>query len=246
MIFSFFTKKKAPAKLPFLTDIHCHIVPGVDDGSPDAETSVRLLSHMHDWGIERVFASPHSTQDTFENTPQSLAAPFAELKSAVEAASLPVQLAHHAEYRLDEFFIEQFRADNLLTLPGNHLLIENSFSQEPWNLTQLVFDINLKGYVPILAHPERYLYYSRHHRERYEELSTTNGLLFQINLLSLTGGYGKTARETALYLLRRGMVQFIGTDIHSMRHVEMIETYMASRTFKKDFKLLENLRNDSL
>lgn len=245
MFFDFFTRSKAIQKLPIHTDIHCHVVPDVDDGSPDAETSVELIGHMHDWGIDRIFASPHSTEDTFENTPQTLAAPFAELKQAIENARINVELHHHAEYRLDEFFLRQLDADNLVSLPNNFLLVENSFNQEPWNLRNLLFDLRVKGYQPILAHPERYYYYSVHHRDRYHQLSD-EGLLFQINLLSLAGHYGKHERETALYLLKNGLVQYLGTDLHRMSHVESIEHYLKSHTYQKDLKYLENLRNDSL
>jgi len=245
MPFNFFTRKKQPQKLPFTTDIHCHVVPGVDDGSPDIPTSLELIGNMYDWGIQRIFASPHSTQDTFENTPQSLAEPFAKLKNALEGSGMDIKLLHHAEYRLDEFFIRQMEANNLMSLPGNHLLVENSFSQEPWNIRNLLFDLRVKGYTPILAHPERYQYYSRHHRNRYDELSQ-DGLLFQINLLSLAGHYGKLEREIAIYLLKQGMVQFIGTDIHRQSHIDSIRAYLTSGLYKKDIKLFGNILNDSL
>lgn len=245
MLFDFFIRKKAPAKLPFHTDIHCHIVPGVDDGSPDAETSVKLLEHMHDWGIDRVFASPHSTQDTFENTPAALAGPFRELTEAVEKAKLPVELHMHTENRIDDFFLQQLEKNDLLVLPKNFILLENSFSVEPWDLNRLIFDVGVKGLVPILAHPERYRYYNGHHRDRYFELADS-GLMFQINLLSLAGHYGKRERETALFLLKNRLVQFIGTDLHRASHVESIERYLHSHAFKSDLKLLDNLQNDTL
>lgn len=244
-IFSIFSSKKAPAKLPFVTDIHCHLVPGVDDGSPDVDKSVELVERMNRWGISRIFLSPHVTQDTFENTPDTLAAPFAELKQKVEEAGVPVQLHMHAEYRVDEFFLDQLAKGNLRPMPGNHLLVENSFAQEPWGLDQLLFDLRLKGFVPVMAHPERYLYYANFNRERYRRLHDT-GLLFQINLLSLAGAYGKTEKQTAEWLLEQGMVSFVGTDLHRRGHADAIDAYLCSRDFTRHAKHFTSLLNDTL
>ncbi|MCM1310530.1 MAG: hypothetical protein NC301_05825 [Bacteroides sp.] len=225
--------------------MHCHIIPGVDDGSPDVETSLTLLVHMSRWGLKRIFASPHSTQDRYENTPQSLAKPFAELKDAIQAKQMSIELHHHMEYRIDDFFLRQFDNDNIVTLPENFLLIENSFSHEPWGMNNVVYDLINHGYNPILAHPERYAFYALHHRDRYKDLHNM-GVYFQVNLLSLAGHYGKMERETAVYLLKQGMVQFIGTDLHRMSHVETITRYLSSRQYQRDLKLFDNLRNDTL
>lgn len=245
MLFDFFFKSREPKQLPFSTDMHCHIIPGVDDGSPDVETSLTLLNHMAGWGLERIFASPHSTQDRFENTPQSLAEPFAELKAAISAENLPIELHHHMEYRIDEFFIQQLEADNIVTLPGNFLLIENAFAYEPWGLDNIIYNLTNKGYRPILAHPERYSYYAINHYDRYESLHQL-GVYFQVNLLSLAGHYGKIEHDAAEFLLKKRWAQFVGTDLHRMSHVETISNYLGSRRFKRDLPLFENLRNDTL
>ncbi len=245
MLFDFFFKSKDAQQLPYSTDMHCHIIPGVDDGSPDTDTSMTLLKHMSEWGLKRIFASPHSTQDRFENTPQTISGPYGELKSAISAAGMPVELHHHMEYRIDEFFLQQLDANNIVTLPGNFLLIENAFSQEPWGLNNLVYNLISRGYSPILAHPERYAYYALNHRERYKSLNSL-GLYFQVNLLSLAGHYGKMEREAAVYLLKKGWAQFVGTDLHRMSHVETINRYLSSRQFKHDKKLFAKLHNDTL
>lgn len=245
MLFDFFFKPRTPQKLPFSTDIHSHVIPGIDDGSPDVDTSLFLLERMAGWGLTRIFASPHSTQDRFENTPQTIAAPFARLCEASKAKGLGLELHHHMEYRIDEFFIRQFENNNLVTLPGNFLLIENAYSNEPWGLDSVIYELTDRGFTPVLAHPERYQYYSRNHRTRYSELHD-KGLYFQVNLLSLAGYYGKLERETALYLLRNGMVQFVGTDIHRAAHIDCIDRYLRSRQFMKDCNLLGRLHNDSL
>lgn len=245
MLFDFFIKPKELQKLPISTDMHCHIVPGVDDGSPDLDTSLRLLERMNEWGYNRIFASPHSTQDVFENTPQTLSEPFASLKNAAKAKGLCVELHHHMEYRMDEFFMEQLDADNVVTLPGKYILVENSFAIEPWGMESISYDLQNRGLKPILAHPERYSYYSQRNRKRYDELRAM-GLYFQINLLSLAGHYGKLERETAIYLLENKMVQFLGTDIHRDSHITSIDRYLRSKQYARDLKLLDCLYNDTL
>jgi len=245
MLFDIFIKPKELQPLPYSTDMHCHIVPGVDDGAPDTATSLSLLGHMAEWGLTRIYASPHSTQDVYENTPQSLAVPFGELESAAKAAGLPQELHHHMEYRIDEFFLRQFDAQNLITLPGKFILIENSFSHEPWGMNNVIYELTNRGYNPILAHPERYSYYAQHHRDRYKDLHDL-GTYFQVNLLSLAGHYGKMEREAAVYLLKTKMAQFVGTDLHRMSHVETITRYLRSNRYKHDLPLFENLRNDTL
>lgn len=241
MWLDFFFKQRPQQKLPLQTDIHCHLVPGVDDGSPDLQTSIQLLGHMADWGFERIFVSPHSTQDKFENTPESLAGPFESLRQV--AAPMNIGLDYHLEYRIDEFFLDQLEQGNIRTLPNNYILIENAFSHEPWGLDSIVYDLLNKGYKPILAHPERYKYYSKHHKHRYNELHDL-GLYFQINLLSLAGYYGSLERQTALYLLENKWVQFLGTDLHRLNYVPSIDQYLRSRQYLRDLPLINNLHND--
>lgn len=223
----FRSKPKQPAELCFKTDIHCHVVPGVDDGSPDAETSADLIERMQKWGIERIFASPHVTQYTFENSPATIEPAMQELKAELSRRGNTIFLDHGAEYRIDDLFNSIFSSgQKLMHLPDKYLLIENSFMQEPWNLDELVFDLQVKGYRPILAHPERYMYYNSR-KSRYKELHD-KGLMFQINLLSLAGAYGKSETKLAEHIIKEGMADFIGTDLHRMSHADCIDQYLTT------------------
>lgn len=227
-MFNFFrSKPKEPAQLCFKTDIHCHVVPGVDDGSPDAGTSVDLIERMQRWGIERIFASPHVTQYTFENSPATIEPAMEELRAELKRRGNNIFIDHGAEYRIDDLFNNILTSgQTLMHLPDKYLLIENSFMQESWHLDELVFDLLVKGYRPILAHPERYLYYANK-KKRYEELHNA-GLLFQINLLSLAGAYGKSETKLAEYLIKQGFVDFIGTDLHKASHADRIDEYLTT------------------
>ncbi|MCH5245618.1 MAG: hypothetical protein J1E84_04065 [Muribaculaceae bacterium] len=246
-MFNFFKRKQTePGTLPFKVDIHCHILPGVDDGSPDVETSVSLVESLQRMGLTKIIASPHVTQVTFENTPETLDNALGQLQEALKQSNTGIEVDRSAEYRIDDYFQEQLKAGNCKTLPGGYILIENSFIQEPWNLEKLVFDLKIKGYKPILAHPERYMYYHANKLARYKQLHDTE-TLFQVNMLSIAGGYGKAEKEVALKLLEKGYIDFIGTDLHNAQHVEILEQFLSSREYARLKPLLEKAaKNDDL
>lgn len=228
-IFDFFSKKPDPQPLWFHTDIHCHVLPDIDDGSPDVETSLQLIDRMHGWGIDRIFASPHVTDVTFPNTVAEIADARDELQRELKAAGSTVKLDNSAEYRIDDLFRKHLEDGDLLTLPGNLILIENAFIQEPWNLDQLIFDLQVRGFRPILVHPERYSYYYGR-KSRYKALHDA-GAMFQINLLSLAGGYGREEKQFAEYLIEKDLVDYIGTDLHKHSHADTIDRYRATKDF---------------
>lgn len=242
-MFNFFKKKQEPIQLCFNTDIHCHIVPGIDDGSPDVNTSIELIERMQSWGITRIIATPHVTQASFENTPENMAQALNSLKEGLQARGNNIDISHSAEYRIDELFMKHLNANMIVPMPSNYILVENSFIQEPWNLDQLLFDLKIKGYKPILAHPERYMYYYAK-KDRYNTIHNT-GTKLQINLLSLAGHYGKDEKRIAMELIEKGLVDFIGTDLHNHRHADAIEAFLSSKEYRKIKDRLP-LLNDSI
>lgn len=233
-----FLKKSEPLRLPFKTDIHCHIIPGVDDGSPDVDTSVELVKRMNSWGIERIIATPHITEATFENTPEILDPALEELQEALKARGVDVAVSRASENRIDDFFREQLAAGQITPYPNNYILVENSFIQEPWDLDQFLFDLKIKGYRPILAHPERFHYYFDEHPERYDALHRA-GNLFQVNVLSLAGGYSRQEKRVAEKLIEKGYVDFLGTDLHNSRHADIIDAYLTTKDASRHFAALE-------
>lgn len=243
-LFSFLSSKSQPVRLPFKTDIHCHVLPGVDDGSPDIATSVALVERQRSWGIESVIATPHITESTFPNTPDILDPALDELKTALADKGIDISLSRASENRIDDFFRDQLAKGLISAHPDNYLLVENSFIQEPWQLDQFLFDLKIKGYKPILAHPERYHYYFDEHPERYDSLHRS-GTLFQINVLSLAGAYSKTEKRTAEKLIEKGYVDFLGTDLHNFRHADAIDAYLCTKDARRHFAALEGrLLND--
>ena len=243
-MFNFFkSKPKEPARLCFSTDIHCHIVPGIDDGAKDPSSAADLVERMQRWGIERIIASPHVTQDTFENTAATLDPALDKLRDELRKRGNGIEVTHSAEYRIDGLLSQRLEDNDLMPYPNDYLLIENSFLQEPWNIDQLAFDLQVRGLRPILAHPERYLYY--HHRlERYRQLHEA-GLMLQINLLSLAGAYGSAEQKIARHLIKEGLVDFIGTDLHNTRHSDAIDAYLQTSAAHDDMDALDGVvQND--
>lgn len=244
-MFNFFRKK--PTERPelfFHTDIHCHLVPGIDDGQREAEGGADLVAHEKSWGINRIITTPHVTQDTFENTPETIGTAFDRLQEAVKKNGTDIELLHSAEYRLDGFFNSQLEKGNVTPMPNNYLLVENSFVQEAWNLDKMLFDLKMRGFKPILAHPERYSYYFAK-KDRYRQLHEA-GTLFQVNLLSLAGYYGKEVKQIAEYLIDNDMVDFVGSDMHHHKHCQAIEDYLLTKDYRNHAaKLAGRVFNDT-
>lgn len=242
-MFDFFHRKKEDVKLFYSTDVHSHILPGVDHGSQDVEQSLAMLQAELDMGISRVMCTSHVTAETFENTIESLTAAGKVLQEAIDKEQMPVEIHPSAEYRLDEYWNREYAAGHVLPMPGNYLLIENSFIQELIEIDDMMFDLQVKGYKPILAHPERYPYYYRRH-ERYQKLHSS-GVKFQVNLLSLAGYFGSGAREAAMWLVNNNLVDMLGSDMHNLDHARVIKDYLNSKDWRKvGAKLEPHIIND--
>lgn len=231
-MFNIFSKKsKQESKLFYCTDVHSHILPGVDHGSQSVDESLDMLKAQLDMGVNRVMCTSHVTAETFENTPESLTAAYNELKQAIEREDLPVEIYVSAEYRIDEYWTKEYEAGHLLPMPGNHILLENSFQQELIGIDDMMFDLQVKGYRPILAHPERYHYYHER-RDRYKTLHSAS-VKFQVNLLSLAGYFGRGTRERALWLIDNNLCDMLGSDMHNMEHARIIMDYLTSKEWRK-------------
>lgn len=244
MLFNFLkSKSNSVHKLFYHTDIHAHIMPGVDHGAADVDEALELIGAQQRWGIDQIILTSHVTETTFENNPETLASGFETLSAAMKESGNPVKIAYSAEYRIDPLFMEQLGKGQIIPMPDNYLLVENSYIQEPIGLDTLLFDLKVKGYQVIMAHPERFPYYHES-MSRYEALHGA-GNLFQVNLLSLAGYFGKAAKKIAETLAKNGMVDFLGSDIHHMQHVDAIDQYLHSSDYRKMLPYLEKtVKND--
>lgn len=196
------------------TDWHCHILPGVDDGVQTLDESLQILAEYERLGVKEVWLTPHIMED-FPNTTQELKERFADFKSAYRG---PIELNLASENMLDRQFEARLDADDLLPIgnEGSHLLVETSYFNPPMGLYSLLERIKSKGYHPVLAHPERYLYMSM---EDYRKLKSMN-VFFQLNLFSLLGHYGAAVQKTAKKLEKLGFYDFTGTDLHRLQTLQ--------------------------
>lgn len=213
-------------------DIHSHLLPGLDDGSPDVETSISLLKALYSAGIKKFICTPHIIGDMYRNTPVTINAALEKLKKAVKEEGMDIQLSAAAEYMLDDYFLELIRkGEPLLTLEGNYILTELPYYSAPINFKEISFEILTNKYQPLMAHPERYHYYHKDYAA-YARLKEM-GFLLQVNLLSLTGYYGKEVAKAARYIVKNNLASFVGSDLHHTNH-------LAALTDKKSIKIFEN------
>jgi protein-tyrosine phosphatase len=222
-MFSIFKKKySGPVDFSGLRcDMHSHLLPGIDDGAQDPQTSVKLINGMKDLGYQELITTPHILSDLYQNDRQTIGAAWNCLQPVMQEQNLNIPLRFAGEYFLDDYFDQLLQSKTpLLCIHQNKVLVEFSFINAPFNAKEKLFQLQIEGYQPVLAHPERYLYLSN---KAYDELKDA-GCLFQVNILSLTGYYGKPPLELAQYLIRKDYVDLLGTDLHHERHLEALRS----------------------
>lgn len=202
-------------------DMHSHLIYGIDDGAPDLDTSLMLIKGMAEAGYKKLITTPHIMWDMYQNTREDILQRFEILKEKVKKESIEVELEVAAEYFLDDHVKGLLEKNEpLLTVKENLVLVEFSMATEPIDLKEILFEMQMQGYQPIIAHPERYIYHERN-KSFFEELKSSN-LLFQLNILSLTGFYGKSAKAMATNFLKNDFYELAGTDLHNQRHWEAL------------------------
>ncbi|MCG7856200.1 histidinol phosphatase [Flavihumibacter sediminis] len=208
-----------------MVDMHSHLLPGIDDGSTDVENSIQLVDGLISLGFQKLITTPHILWDLYQNTHQSISEAKGRLPN-----SLPIFMA--AEYMIDDYFSSLLqKKEPLLTLKGNLVLVEFSFVSLPFDWKQVFFDLQVNGYQPVLAHPERYTYLAAQPAIFHE--ITDMGVLLQVNLNSLTGYYGKPSLHLAQFLSKHKLISFLGTDLHHHRHLDAL---------RQSKQLMENIQ----
>jgi len=218
-MFSIFKQKK-----PFLkdlttdfTDIHSHILFGIDDGAKTIEESEFLMKSLKELGFKNVITTPHTLKDVWNNTSETITSKYHQVKELLPELSEKLNLRVASEYLMDDSFARLFESEKLLTLKDNYVLVEMSYLNAPLQLYDIIFDLQVAGYKPVLAHPERYLFYHKNFDE-YKKLKNA-GCFFQINLLSTVGYYGESVAKVTDRLLSDAVVDFAGSDVHHLQHL---------------------------
>ncbi len=218
-MFSIFKQKPILKNLipnPFI-DIHSHLLPGIDDGSKNIEETVSLISQMKEIGFTNIITTPHIITSVWENTETSIFNKYTETANLIEETIDKTNFNVAAEYMIDSHFLKRLSTEKLLTLKDDYVLIEMSYLSPPIQLFDIIFEIQLAGYKPVLAHPERYLFYHNNFKE-YEKIKNS-GCYFQLNLLSTVNYYGEIITKVTDKLLSNEMYDFVGTDIHHQNHM---------------------------
>ena len=226
-----------------ITDVHSHLVPGVDDGAPDMTSALALISRLHHLGFERLVTTPHIMSDLYPNTPDILQPRFHELKREVAKRFPSLTLTLAAEYFLDTSFIELLEnPDKLLTFPcvdpingDKHemLLFEFAFHEAPNDelLTEAIFKMQTSGITPVVAHCARYPYWHMD-RTKLESLHS-KGVILTVNAATLVGNYGELAKETANHAVDQGWIRMVCSDTHAPHHIVAVKELETSEILAK-------------
>ena len=238
-------KKTTPNPLPDFaalgTDLHSHLLPGIDDGAPDIETTKTLIKALANLGFKRLITTPHVMSDFYPNTRDVILKKRDEVLQVIENENIVLdEFDAAAEYFIDETFVALMKKEPLLTLQGNHVLVEMSFHRPYPALHSVLFDLQMKGYYPILAHPERYPYFKS--LEDYQQLKEM-GCKLQVNILSLAAYYGRPIQAAAKKIVEHKLIDFLATDLHHARHAENLQQALSHESVAKAIKLVPQPSN---
>jgi tyrosine-protein phosphatase YwqE len=238
----FFSKKKPILKdlIPDNhIDIHSHLLPGIDDGARTIEETLSMTRALQSFGVTQFITTPHIIQHVWDNTHAQIQTKRDNTVLEFEKNKIQVPFKAAAEYLMDDQFVKLFESHNLLTLKDNYVLVEMSYINAPIQLYSILFDLQIAGYIPVLAHPERYLFYHKNPNE-FKKLKKA-GCKFQLNMLAVTGYYGKEVTVIAEDLLKKGMYDFVGSDVHHKNH---IAAFSEKIKIKDDAPLKEIIANN--
>jgi len=203
------------------TDMHSHLIPGIDDGAPDMDTAVQLIKGLAELGYKKLITTPHVMWDMYKNTTPGIRSGYEMLQQRIKEENIDITIGVAAEYFLDNY-VKNLLANKepLLTIKDNLVLVEFSMASEPIDLKEILFEMQLQGYQPVIAHPERYSYHERN--SEFFSVMKNSGYWFQLNILSLAGLYGKSARTLAHNFIKNNYYELAGTDLHNPLHLRAL------------------------
>jgi tyrosine-protein phosphatase YwqE len=204
------------------TDLHSHLIPGIDDGSKSVDDSIEMLNRFSQLGFKKVITTPHVMSDFYKNTPEIILDGLEIVREAIKENNIPIEIEAAAEYYLDFHLDELTEKKNILTFGDNHVLFELSFTAEPTRIKETIFNFITEGYKPILAHVERYPFYFNEWKT-IEDL-VDRGTLLQLNLNSLSGQYGPQVKKMGEQLIDKDMINVVGSDCHHIGHLNLLES----------------------
>ena len=245
-MFDWFRKKDIKVKLtPLSVDVHSHLLVGIDDGVQHLEDAALIISHFKQAGYSKLITTPHVMSDAYRNTTEGILNKLDELRAYLKEKQIAMEMDAAAEYYLDQYTFDMVaNNERMLTFGGDkrYLLFETNFLSEPMNLREFIFIATSKGFTPVLAHPERYLYLQTDWKKMQDIYD--RGVLFQLNISSITGYYSKGVQITAQKMIDHGWVQFLGSDCHHHQHALLATSAVKMKYYQKALSL--PLLNNSL
>ena len=240
MIFNLFKSKPNLKDLipQGFVDIHSHILPGIDDGAKNIEESLTLISKMKKMGFTKIFGTPHVYPGVYNNDNDDIKKSYKSLKRCLKNDEIDVKYA--SEYMLDGTLLRKIDNKSLLTINNNYVLIELGFISPPLNLDEIIFRLILNGYIPVIAHPERYLYFNNNFNKFYN--LKKNGCKFQLNILSLTGYYGNIVLKMSKKLIDDKIIDYVASDIHNNEHILEFEKKIKINNIEEIEKIIEKTK----
>ena len=199
------------------TDIHSHLIPGIDDGAPDMDTAITIIQKLSSLGLKKLVTTPHVMSDFYQNNSQNILEGLEKLKNNLIKKNISIEIEAAAEYYIDYEFEQKIGKEKFLTFGAKYLLVELSFISPVPNFREIIFKLQLEGYKVVLAHPERYNYYGL---RDYKEI-TSRGVFLQVNLLSLIGYYSEKVKSKTSDLISKNLISFVGTDCHNISQAEL-------------------------
>ncbi|MEK8180245.1 CpsB/CapC family capsule biosynthesis tyrosine phosphatase [Flavobacterium buctense] len=219
-------------------DIHSHLLPGIDDGATSLENSLALIHQMSEMGFKNIITTPHIISNVWNNSESSILKKQLEVSNYLQEKNEITSFKAAAEYMMDDSFLKRIGTEKLLTLKDNYVLVEMSYLSPPIQLYDIIFEIQLAGYKPILAHPERYLFYHLNFKEYYKLKNA--GCLFQLNLIATVDYYGKNVRLITDKLLSNDYYDFVGSDIHHQNHINAFKNKVKVKSLLQLEKAIHN------
>jgi len=234
--------KSKPSLKDLLTDdyidIHSHLLPGIDDGAKTISDTLRLINALEKIGISQFITTPHVSHYIWNNSPEAILENHSKTTLLLTENNKKKPFLAAAEYFMDDWFEKHFKAEKLLPLKDNYVLVEMSYMNPPVQLYNILFDLQIAGYKPVLAHPERYLFYHKNFSE-YENLKKA-GCFFQLNLLAVVGYYGEEIMKISEQLLKKGMYDFVGTDVHHDNHIAAFDQKIKVQSISALKEIIKN------
>lgn len=203
-------------------DMHSHLIPGIDDGAKSMDDTIAMLAKFESMGYRKVVTTPHVYSDCYRNTPEIIKSGLANVQQAASSVGLSITIEAAAEYYCDEYFMDLIKNGEILSIGKKYVLIEFPFMSEMNDWNSYVFQLQAKGYIPIIAHFERYTYW--HGSVEVAKEMKEQGCMIQLNINSLTGHYGPDVKKQAERMIDAKFVDFLATDCHRIQHLLLMES----------------------